>query len=221
MALAAAAAPQPASADRPTSGDMSIISGRTMGNGETALAAGVGWPGIWAQVLLAPSSTFNLGFRGSVLYGSPVMGLGSGVGGGLSVPVRLHLLGKGYLDVALALEPGAFMGEGSLAGQEVAFAHSFGYGATCTLALLAGAQVSGAITVTLGAGGDFVYYDTPSAGAGRQLGATGLGIFGLEALVSRDTLLFLEVRGGYGFAPERLFDGHEVVRFSLGLAYLL
>ena len=100
---------------RPTSGDMSIVSGRTMGVGEEAIAAGLGWPGIWAEYLLAPSSTFNVGFRGTVLYGSPVMGLGSGVGAEATVPLRFHLWGADLLDVALQLEPSAFIGEGALA----------------------------------------------------------------------------------------------------------
>lgn len=208
--------------DRPTSGDMSILSGRTLGNGETVLAAGLGWPGIWAQVTLAPSSTFNLGVRATVLYGSPVMGLGSGVGGSLSVPMRLHLFGKDTLDLALTLEPGFALGEGALAGQETAFADNFGYAGWADVGALAGMQVSEAVTLTLGVLGEVAYVDVPDNDVdGRHLVGGVLGVLAVEALMSRDTMLFAELRGGWGFANERLFDGHEILRVSLGLAYLL
>jgi hypothetical protein len=206
--------------DRPTSGDMSVISGRTLGNGETALAGGVGWPGLWAQATFAPSSTFNLGFRGSVLYGSPFMGFNAGIGGEVAVPVRLWLFGSGSLDVSLFLEPGVVVAEGSLVGQQGAFQNDLGLAGYGTFAALSGAQLSDALTLVLGLGGNVAYVVVPDASGGDLVGAV-LAIAGIEALVSRDTLLFLELRGGVGFKPDLLFGGQEAVRGSIGIAYQL
>ena len=208
-------------ADRPTSGDMSLLSGRTLGNGETLLAAALGYPSFWAELMLAPSSTFNFGFRGSVAIASPVMGFGTGVGGSFSVPIRLHLLGAGTLDIAAFFEPQVFAGEGALSGQmeESPFANNFGFGVGGLVGAVAGAQVADAVTLILGLGGDVVYVSTE--GVGGELVGTGIAFLGIEALMSRDTMLFVEARGGIGFKPELLFEGPEVVRISLGLAYLL
>jgi hypothetical protein len=208
-------------ADRPTSGDMSLLSGRTLGNGETVLAAGLGYPSFWAELMLAPSSTFNLGFRGSVAIASPVMGFGTGVGGSLSIPIRLHLLGAGTLDIAAFFEPMVFAGAGALAGQleDSPFANNLGFGVGGTVGAVAGAQVADAVTLIFGLGGDVVLVLTE--GTDAELVGTGLAFVGVEALMSRDTMLFVEARGGVGFKPELLFEGPEVVRISLGLAYLL
>ena len=208
--------------DRPTSGDMSVLSGRTLGNGETVLAAGLGWPAFWGEIVLAPSSTFNLGIRGSVLIGSPVMGLGSGVGGSASLPARIWLFGKETLDVALAIEPGFAAGEGALAGQEGTFADDFGWAGWADVGALLGMQVSEAVTLTLGLLGEIAYVSVPDDEVnGSHLVGGGVAVLGVEALMSRDTMLFAELRGGWGFAPEDLFDGHQVLRVSLGIAYLL
>lgn len=206
---------------RPTTGDMSILSGRTLGNGEMVLAAGLGWPGIWGQVVLAPSSTFNLGLRGTVLYGSPLMGLGHGVGGAVTAPMRLHVFGRDTLDVSLAVEPGFALGEGALAGQQESFANDLGLLAWAEGGVLAGLQVSSAVTLTLGLLGELAFVDVPDSADGRHLVGGAVGVLAAEALMSRDTMLFGEVRGGWGFAAEQLFDGHEIVRLSLGIAYLL
>ena len=88
--------------DRPTSGVMSLWSGRTLGNGQSAIAAGVGWPGLFVELALAPSSRLNIGGRLQVNYGSPLMGIGDGIGGDLQVPIRFHFYGQDDLDVAVA-----------------------------------------------------------------------------------------------------------------------
>lgn len=207
--------------DRPTSGDMSLLSGRTLGNGETALAAALGWPGLWAQVTLAPSSTLNVGIRGFVLYGSPLMGLGAGVGGGGAVPVRIWVFGEGSVDLSLAIEPAFMVGEGALAGQEGTFADDFGWAGWAEAGALLGMQASSAVTLTLGLLGGGGYVRVADAGDGSHVIGTTTLVLGVEALMSRDTLLFAELRGGWGFAPEALFDGHYIVRVSLGIAYLL
>jgi len=207
--------------NRPTSGDMSIVSGRTLGNGETALAAGLGWPGLWAEVVFAPSSVLNIGARGAVLIGSPVMGLGRTVGGSLTVPTRYHFLGKGVLDLSILIEPGFAIGQGSIAGQEGIFSDELGFAATLTMGALAGAQLSDSITFTLGLAGEMAYVDVSSGVDTAQFVGGGIAILGLELNMSRDTMLFAEGRGGIGFAPDDVFDGHGIVRVSLGMAYLL
>ncbi len=222
VSVSVSVAPAAARADRPTSGDMSILSGRTLGNGETVLAAALGWPGIWGEVVLAPSSTFNVGIRGSVLYGSPVMGLGHGVGGGLTVPLRLHVFGREALDLAIAVEPGFAAGEGALAGQTGTFANDFGWAAWSDAGALVGMRVSDAVTLTLGLLGEVAWVNVAEDTVdGQQLVGGAVAVLAAEALMSRDTMLFGELRGGWGFAPERLFDGHEILRLSLGIAYLL
>jgi hypothetical protein len=48
---------------------------------------------------------------------------------------------------------------------------------------------------------------------------------GVEALVSRDFMLFAHVEGGYGFAPDRaglpFYPAREVLSVSLGAGYVL
>jgi hypothetical protein len=211
--------PSIASADRPTSGDLSIFSGRTQGIGETAIAGGVGWPGVWAMLALAPSSTFNLGLKGSVVYGSPAMGLGAGVGGAVAVPLRFHFFGEGMVDLAITVEPSFFLGEGSIAGQRGSFANDFGLGGLVTGGLLAGFQFSESFTLAAGVLGEIGLVSTPDADDTDVIGAV-LGMIALEILMSRDTMIFVDVRSGYGFRPDELFEGPAIVRASVGLAYL-
>lgn len=212
------ALPQLAYADRPTSGDLSIFSGRTQGNGETAIAGGVGWPGVWAMLALAPSSTFNFGLKGSVVYGSPAIGLGAGVGGAVSIPFRFHIMGDGITDLAIYAEPSFFLGEGSLAGQRGSFSDNLGFGGIANGGLIAGFQFSEAVTLAAGALGEIGLVSVPDADT-ALVGAV-LGMIALEILMSRDTMLFVEVRSGYGFRPERLFESPAIIRASVGLAYL-
>ncbi len=207
--------------DRPTSGDLSIFSGRTNGNGETALAAGVGWPGIWAGLFLSPSSTFNLGIRGHVYYGSPIMGFSTGAGGGVTIPIRIHVFGSDKLDISLYVEPGVVLGEASLVGEVVTFSDAFGYGVYAVAGALAGAQLSDSVTLAIGLMGQGGYVHTPSKSI-NPVGPIGAVLVSaaLEALMSRDTMLFVEIRGGAGFS-DTLFDSQGIFQGSLGLAYLL
>ncbi len=212
--------PSTSAADRPTSGDMSILSGRTLGNGELSLAGGLGWPGIWAQLTLAPSSTLNVGVRGGVLYGSPVMGFETGVGGVVVVPVRVHLLGEGNVDVALLFEPTLALGEGALAGQTTVFADNFGLAAGGGAGAVAGLQVSDEVTFAFGAlleAWALHVFD----GEGVDAAGAAVALAGVEALLSRDTMLFGELRAGGAVRPDRLFATPFVFRLALGISYLL
>lgn len=206
---------------RPTSSDMSLWSGRTLGIDQTVVAAGAGWPDAWAEITHAPSSTFNVGVRASLLYGSPLMGFGSSFGVALSGPIRLHLYGKGKLDIALALRPFGVAGYGALVGEKGAFDNDFAYALGTEAFGLTGIRFSEAITFVLGAGFGAAWTDVPDRPDAGNLVGSVLAVVGLEALLSRDTLLFAHFTGGYGLAPERSFDGHGVARGSIGLAYLL
>lgn len=220
-ALATSASSARADGGRPTSGDMSIISGRTLGNDQTVLAAGVGWPGLWAGVWLAPSSRFNLGLRGSVLYGSPVMGFTQGVGGELSIPIRWHFFGKGQLDLSIAITPSFAIGQGSLAGQEDLYKSHLGYAARGDGGIVAGAQVSRSVTLTLGAMGTFGFVNVPDRTGGAHLLGAAYGIAGIELLVARDTMFLVELHGGYGFAASEIYASNAIGRVWVGIAYLL
>jgi len=211
----------PARADRPTSGDMSLISGRTLGNGENALAAGIGWPGLWAGFWLAPSSSFNLAFKGSVVYGSPLIGFSSGVGGELSIPVRWHIFGKGQLDISVAITPAVTIGQGSVEGQEGTFSDNLGYAARGEAGLLAGAQVSRAVTLTLGAMGGLGWLNVPDATGASYLFVSTWAVAGIELLFSRDTMLLVEAHGGYGFTSSAIFASNAIGRIWIGIAYLM
>lgn len=205
--------------DRPTSGVLSLWSGRTLGNGHTAVAAGVGWPGLFVELAFALSSRFNIGGRLQVNYGSPLMGMGTGIGGDVQVPIRYHFFGRADLDLALAIRPGFTFGQGALVGQEGTFANDFGWGTRLDAGVLLGAHVSDAVTLTLGV----------LAGVGlSEVTGTDLEVFGsfygttgLEIVVSRDTMIFALVEGGYGLARGERFDTTVILRLWLGLAYEL
>ncbi|MEM9193616.1 MAG: hypothetical protein AAGF12_30860 [Myxococcota bacterium] len=218
-----------ARADRPSSSNMSLLSGRTIGNGQTALAAALGWPGIWALVNFAPSSTVNFSIKGTVLYGTPVMGLSTNAGGSVAVPFRVHLFAEGDFDLAAYVEPTGFVGEGGLAGQEGVFKNDLGFGFGGIFGALGGYGISDAVTLAFGLTGEIYYVSVPDADASEVVGAA-VAIIGVEALISRDTMLFVEGRGGVGLGggrpggstgPGTLFDGAQVLRLSIGLAYLL
>jgi hypothetical protein len=206
---------------RPTSGDPSVLSGRTLGNGQVLLSGGLGWPGFYAQATFAPSSRFNLGVRGAVDYGSPLLGLGTGVGGDLSVPMRLLVYASGITDIAVAARPFAVLGEGSLVGQTQFFSDDFGYGLGTDLETRAGFQVSDSVTLTVGAGTTFAYVNVPDTSDGSHALGAFYGIAAVEAAVGDNMLMFVELDGGYGITKGRLFDGHGVLRLALGVAWLL
>lgn len=207
----------PALADRPTSDDLSLISGRTVGNGEVVISAGLGWPGFFAEVLFSPSSKFDLSLRGHVDYGA-LLGTATGVAGGVSVPMRLHVYGEDDIDIAVAARPFALFGEGAIMGEEGTFADDFGY----ALGLEAGVRVGfhfGSATLTAGAAGLFAWTSVKDAGGGAVGGAAPL--IGIEANFNRQTVFFAEALVGYAGAPENRFSRQMWMRLALGIGYRL
>lgn len=223
-------APPVAEGDRPTSGDASLLSGRTLGNGEVMLAAALGWPGFWAHLELAPSSTVNLGIRATVLYGSPVMGVRVGAGGEVSIPIRIRLWGEGEADLALRLTPRAALGEGLLFGETTTFGGELGWMARIDAEAVVGFHPDPRVTFIFGIGVGGGLSHVPAAASPEGLGRIEATV-GVEGLLARDTMLFAEVKAGYGIARAPngrpfygagLGDGERVVLgLSLGVAYLL
>ena len=220
-------APPDVTQARPTSGAPSLRSGRTLGTGEVLLAAGAGWPGAWAELVLAPDSALNLGIRLGGLYGSPTFGLTAGAGAEAQVPIRIHVFGEHDIDVALTLTPELAVGEGRLFGEQASATRAgalgwstradagavVGWRATDAVTLLAGASVGAGVSAT----------DAPMERV-RALGVA-YATLGVEGLLARDTLLFavLEVGGGLADGSGRAlayYPDPALFRLWVGAAYL-
>jgi hypothetical protein len=210
-------------ADRPTSGDASLLSGRTLGTGEVMIAAFAGWPGVFAQLELAPSSIVNVGIRAGFLYGSPFMGLVTGYGGELAVPVRIHVWGERDVDISVHVQPVLAIGGGTLFGEVGILGNHLGYGLRLDLGARMGWEVDPRLTFVFGIDGGVGFAGVDPNGP-SAIGMV-LGVLGAEILIARDFMLFVEGQGGYGFAPDRVgiayFPAREVLRVVLGLGFLL
>ena len=225
--LASAQDPLPPPEARPTSGEASLLSARTLGTGEVMVAGAVGWPWLWIQLELAPTSTFNIGIRAAVLYGSPLMALQPGAGGELSVPTRIHLHGDENIDIAVFVTPAFTVGEAALVGEGGSvYASDLGWSTRLEAGGLFGIHLQERLTLYFGLGGHVGFVHTPGVGYLEAIGAL-FASAGIEGLISRDTMLFAKADGGAGIAPTRsgpvLFGQGTVpplLRVSLGVAYL-
>jgi hypothetical protein len=223
-ALAQSIAPPPVAG--PTSGEPSLHSGRTIGVGETLVAASAGFPGVSAELVLAPSSTFNVGVRAAFLYASPIMGTTLGFGGQVALPLRLHVFGQDTLDLAVLVVPTAVLGEGSVVGEASLsqFADDFGYALYGEAGARLGWHPDDGLTLLAGASAEIGFAHTPSFG-GPDFFTTFLGTLGLEGLLARDLMLFVLAQAGGGVAANRgglaLFARRFVLRVTAGAAFLL
>jgi hypothetical protein len=214
-----------AQATEPAPEEASLLSGRTLDAGETMMGAALGWPGFWAQVELAPSSDVNIGVRGAVVYGSPVMSLASGAGGELTIPIRIHVFEEAHLDISLRVAPVAAFGEGRLFGAgNTAFANRLGISSRVEFGVLLGYRAAERFTIFFGAHG------APGLSYLEDKDARAIGVFygaiGVEALMSLETMLFAELEGGIGVADGSgltfaFYPQREILRLSLGMAYVL
>lgn len=209
----------------PTSGAASMLSGRTLGSGRAVVAAAAGWPGVWGELALAPSSELNVHVRGTFLYGAPIMGLVEGIGGELAVPVRVHVLGDGQIDLAIRMTPRVSVGEGRLFGEREGLGGALAGGLVLDVHGVLGFQLDPNVTLLAGLGGGAGGSVVDHSSLGIAWTARLAGELGLEALVSRDFMLFVHVEAGYGFAPDRaglaFYPAREVLSVSLGAAYVL
>lgn len=204
---------------RPTGDELSVHGGRTQGNGEVVVSGGVGWPGFWVDVALAPSSRFNVGFRVHVDYGA-LVGTRTGFGGGLSIPMRFLVYADGKVDLSLVLTPFIGLGEGAYVGQGGIFSDDLGIAGSLDFGPRLSSRVSSMTTLNAGAFGTFGVLSTPDADDTRVFGAAAL-MGSIELAVSRSTMLFAEVRVGYAFVPSELFGSPLYLRGSVGMAYRL
>jgi hypothetical protein len=209
----------------PTSGAASLLSGRTLGSGETMVAAAAGWPGVWGEVAFAPASELNVHVRGTFLYGAPFLGLVEGIGGAVSVPVRVHVLGDGQIDLAIRMTPTLTVGEGRLFGEREGLGGALSGGLLVDVHGVLGFAVDPNVTLIAGLGGGAGGSIVDRSSLGVAWVARLAGELGVEALVSRDFMLFAHVEGGYGFAPDRaglpFYPAREVLSVSLGAGYVL
>jgi hypothetical protein len=214
----------PPTGDRPTSGDASLFSGRTLGVGNVMLAAMAGWPGASAQLELAPTSLFNIGIRGSFLWGSPMMGVVVGLGGELAVPMRLRVWGENQVDLAIVLEPMFAIGPGNAYGEQ-AYGNLLGYGSRLDAGARLGWQADPHFTLFVGATAGGGFAEVPRMGSSVQPIGVVYGTIGGEVLTSRDFMLFLRSDLGYGLAPDRMgvpyFQDRFFLRLVFGGAFLL
>ena len=204
---------------RPTGDELSVHGGRTQGNGEVVVSGGVGWPGFWVDVSLAPSSRFTLGFRAHVDYGA-LVGTQTGFGGGLSVPMRFLVYADGKVDVSLVVTPFIGVGEGAYVGQTGVFGDDLGIAGSLDFGPRLSSRLSSMTTLNAGAFGSFGVLSTPNAEATNVFGAA-VAMGSVELSMNRSTMLFAEVRVGYAFVPSELFGGPLYLRGSLGMAYRL
>lgn len=209
----------------PTSGAASILSGRTLGAGRTAVAAGAGWPGAWAELALAPTSEVNVHVRAALLYGAPIMGLIEGLGGELAIPVRVHVLGDGQIDLSVRVTPRLSIGEGRLFGEREGLGGSLSGGFVVDAHGVLGFAIDPNVTLIAGLGGGAGGSLVDRSSVGLAWVARVAGEIGVEALLARDFMLFAHVEAGYGFAPDRaglaFYPQREVLNVSLGAAYVL
>lgn len=213
--------PAAARADRPTSGDASLESGRTLGNGEVLLAGALGWPGFRADVVFAPTSTLSLGPSALVGYGSTLLGFETGVSGGLSMPTRVHVLGRGVTDVALRFAPAIVIGEAATLGEQGLYANELGLCVGVEAGARAGVRVSEHATVIAGATTAFSWIAVPEAEDGSGWVLSLAAVLGLEALMTRDTMMLGLLELGGGVDGGRDFDRPVALRVWLGFGYLL
>lgn len=197
---------------------LSVVGGNTLPDGERAVVAGYGWPGLYVGGTFGLGDRFDLGPRGQLLQGSPIMGLPFALGFELSVPMRLRLFTRKITDVALALRPYGMVGRASLVGLESMGKRWFGYAFGGQGGLRVGHRVHEKIELGWGVLGSLDFTAVPHADRTDLVG-TVTGMVGIESLLTRATLFFLNVEAGYGFAPEADFDTHLVLRGSIGFSH--
>jgi hypothetical protein len=134
----------------------SLYSGYTVGGGNTALAAQLGWPGISASVLHGATPKFDLGGRVAFNYGFE--GIVTDVLPGLKFQglARISLLDSQQLGLALEFSPGPFFYFGrvsTLVGLGLPVGLSAGIPVGSAIMLNAGMDVP--MFIRFGAGGYF------------------------------------------------------------------
>jgi hypothetical protein len=222
LLIATLIAPLTVSADGPSSSSISVVGARTLPSNSQLIAAELGWPGAYAALHMAAGSRLSLAFRGGLNYGSPFMSFAAGLGAQLETQARLHIYGHDNVDLALSLAAGGVVGEGALAGETGTYKDNLAFGAYVDPGLLASFAASRALTLTGGVFGSFAYVTVPDRNIepSHLLGGVGVKL-AVEALLSRDLIMFTQLTAGAGLRESGQFNNHTVLRLSLGAAYAM
>ncbi len=215
--------PDGALADEDPRGPFSIHGGELVGNGQDAVSAGLGWPGILVQYDHGLSSSLDVGGRGELLWASPTSEPGSLLethvpGLQASVPIRLRLSESRSVGIALGLRPGVYFGPfggargnrfgdddmnlgiGLEAGVQITIATS------SSMNVVAGVSIPAFALLLLDAGEQEFFFPLLPSG-GFELGLADdlnlfvLGKFGPAIHVHEDTALeaMLQLQGGISY----------------------
>ena len=81
-----------------------------------ALSVGMGWPSFMLQYDFHTTGRFGVGLRTDFYYGNPSWGFAYGFGWGFHVPMRINVLSRNDWSLAVAIDPGMWMGFGDYWG---------------------------------------------------------------------------------------------------------
>lgn len=191
-----------------------IIGGKTVGNQQTAVEAGLGYPGLHASLLRGVTPTLDLGARFSFDYG--LEGLTNQVVPGIKLQGLLHLslLESGIVSLMVTFEPGPlfhFYGGHTDTIGGIRFTTD-GYtlsGLALPLRLQLGIAASSALNVG-------VHFDLPmwiAFGSGNNSASFQFPILagvGVEYFVKHNMLVYFEIRMG-----PTIFTNSSTATFTL------
>ncbi len=213
--------PRAANAEPGTSSaDSSVIGANVIASGDVALFAGLGWPGFFGELKVGLTSRADIGFRGSVYYGAPLIGFETSTGGAVSVPIRVALRQEqGGLSALLVMTPFAVIGEATLVGGDVRYGDSLGYALGTDLEFRFSGRVRSS-TLMFGAASTIGWRRVKDAGQHAPFMTAQLMV-GAEARMTDETRLFIEVAGGYALLARDYFGASAIAKVALGVVYLL
>jgi hypothetical protein len=180
----------------------SVLSGRTVGQGNTAFVGQVGWPGISASLLHGGTDRFDIGGRFGFNWGVQRMVEFVEPGISLSVLTKLNLIDTGRFNLGMTFEPGPFFIFGDF-GNDV--------GMDLPIGLQVGIPVGNALM--LHGGVDLPLFVTFGDNGGLWVPVLFGG--GLEYFIDRSLAVTFKVRMGPTFSPYENRGGNTVTYFAL------
>jgi hypothetical protein len=172
----------------------SVLSGRTVGQGNTAFVGQVGWPGLSASLLHGGTDKFDIGGRFAFNWGVQRMVEFTEPGISLAALFRLGLLDNGRVNVGVTFEPGPFFHfDERLSGS--------GVGMDLPVGLQIGVPVGSALMLSGG-------FDLPMFVTFGDAGGLWVPVLfggGLEYFIDRGMSVNFKLRMGPTFAPSDVF----------------